>query len=221
MGVWSAAVANSPFCEYELRDATTCGIAAIGRCRTCEQAFCATHQARDIARGSSAIKTYVDWCITCQGRHNDEVRDAATKADYESARRLEDATANLPALVSALTRTAAALVKPRDWTETISKGPGFFSPKLRYTYIAHDEEPAIPVGDFTWRYWFVPHPRDGGSAEWKFATVMTGLTLSGNFVPMDVQEPAWRRTGFEAAYLIPGQEAALYEALEPLLQPFA
>ncbi len=55
-----------------------CGVPAIGRCRTCQRAFCRTHQAR-AARGienlldsevgaaaHGALNGYVDWCEVCR-----------------------------------------------------------------------------------------------------------------------------------------------------------
>jgi hypothetical protein len=40
-----------------------CGVAAIGRCAWCGQAFCGTHQARDFDQ-----RGYVDWCAECQAK---------------------------------------------------------------------------------------------------------------------------------------------------------
>jgi hypothetical protein len=52
-----------------------CGIPAIGRCRSCQRAFCLTHQARvgeglqdrlDSERRYAAGSGYPDWCIACR-----------------------------------------------------------------------------------------------------------------------------------------------------------
>lgn len=48
---------------------TTCGVLAVGRCVTCSQAFCASHQGRD------AGMVYVDQCVTCRDRVVQDRRD--------------------------------------------------------------------------------------------------------------------------------------------------
>lgn len=73
----SRAGAASGGCEV-LAEGRPCGVPAIGRCRTCQRAFCRTHQAR-AARGIQnlldsevgaaaygASNGYVDWCEVCR-----------------------------------------------------------------------------------------------------------------------------------------------------------
>lgn len=73
----SRAGAASGGCEV-LAGGRPCGVPAIGRCRTCQRAFCRTHQAR-AARGIQnlldsevgaaaygALNGYVDWCEVCR-----------------------------------------------------------------------------------------------------------------------------------------------------------
>lgn len=56
--------ATAAVCEIELKSGSTCGIQAIGRCITCERAFCLTHQARGYD-GFHQLAPYVDLCAPC------------------------------------------------------------------------------------------------------------------------------------------------------------
>lgn len=48
---------------------TTCGVLAVGRCATCSQAFCASHQ------GRYGGTVFFDQCATCRGRVEQADRD--------------------------------------------------------------------------------------------------------------------------------------------------
>ncbi len=55
---------TAALCEIELKDGSTCGVTAIGRCATCDHAFCLTHQGRIYDNFHGWI-TYVDMCASC------------------------------------------------------------------------------------------------------------------------------------------------------------
>lgn len=48
-------------CEKLRTNGSQCGIVALGRCVTCGEAFCISHQAND-----SVGTRYAAWCLTCQ-----------------------------------------------------------------------------------------------------------------------------------------------------------
>src|ERR1700722_644764 len=48
---------------------TTCGVLAVGRCATCSEAFCASHQGRN-----AEMVGYFDQCVTCRGRVEESLR---------------------------------------------------------------------------------------------------------------------------------------------------
>jgi hypothetical protein len=59
--------ASPASCEVTLaHSGAPCGVAAIGRCNACEEAFCATHQARDLGMNDVISKSYTDWSAACQ-----------------------------------------------------------------------------------------------------------------------------------------------------------
>lgn len=58
-------------------DRGSCGVPAIGHCRTCQRAFCLTHQARavggvenllasEFSSSAAARRGYIDWCTACR-----------------------------------------------------------------------------------------------------------------------------------------------------------
>ena len=62
-------------CEHSLRKGGNCGVPAIGRCATCELAFCATHQARE------AFTKFVDQCSACLFKATEPARRQEAEAD--------------------------------------------------------------------------------------------------------------------------------------------
>jgi hypothetical protein len=70
-------------CEL-LVEARLCGVPAIGSCRTCQRAFCRTHQARatggienllasEFSAPAAARNGYIDWCEDCRSAELDKV----------------------------------------------------------------------------------------------------------------------------------------------------
>ena len=85
-------------CEIELKNGSTCGVTAIGRCATCGRAFCLTHQARKWY--SYGPVPYVDMCAPCFDKTPEEV------ARVEAAKRQAEVHAAEQYFKSGSARTA-------------------------------------------------------------------------------------------------------------------
>jgi hypothetical protein len=161
----------------------SCGVPAIGRCGTCSRAYCATHQAHDLNTIGLVIQTYRDWCIECQQhRKADERKLAETK---EKQRKEERAAAakRIPILIAQFKAQPFTGAQNRDYVEKVSAGRAFLSGAMKYKSVTHRYEPAVPLGRLYWKHYVVSYDNDPtklDSAEWE-----TGLTQSGEFVPMD------------------------------------
>jgi hypothetical protein len=70
-------------CEIELKSGRTCGVQAIGRCATCERAFCLSHQGWDVGNFSFQRIMYVDMCEPCSAvkRATDAKREKEAKEE--------------------------------------------------------------------------------------------------------------------------------------------
>lgn len=84
-------------CQTALASGSICGIQAIGRCATCEQAFCTSHQATDrgitttstyldadgspqvASHRNEILRTFVDRCNSCHIRAMQPVREASRR----------------------------------------------------------------------------------------------------------------------------------------------
>jgi hypothetical protein len=67
-------------CEIELKNGQTCGIQAIGRCATCERAFCMTHQGYSRNTFGRLVPD-IDMCELCAAAKWDEERKRQEEAD--------------------------------------------------------------------------------------------------------------------------------------------
>ena len=65
-------------CEKRTVKGSACGVAATGRCTQCDDAFCASHQAR-----GNLLTSYVDLCLVCQ------IERTSAAAEADAARRRE------------------------------------------------------------------------------------------------------------------------------------
>lgn len=66
-------------CDIELKNGSPCGIPAIGRCSTCERAFCMTHQGR-FYDSFHELVSYVDMCAPCAAVRQAEDAKRRTEA---------------------------------------------------------------------------------------------------------------------------------------------
>lgn len=111
---------SAAVCHARLPSGHYCGVAALGRCVDCLQAFCLSHQAV-VADGG----TFTNLCSTCLISREARVRDAAAHAAARAASaRADQAQQEQDALTSAqesiravaarLTRTGAPGLTPRS-----------------------------------------------------------------------------------------------------------
>lgn len=71
-------------CEMELKGGNTCGVTAIGRCATCERAFCASHQAHALVRSLdwpfySTSVALASQCKSCNAKYEQVAQEANAK----------------------------------------------------------------------------------------------------------------------------------------------
>lgn len=90
-------------CDIELKNGRICGIRAIGRCSTCERAFCMTHQGRSYD-GFHQLVPYVDLCAPCvavqQAKEAKREGEVRAPSDYfkSGAARTDLLTSGIPPL---------------------------------------------------------------------------------------------------------------------------
>lgn len=83
--------AKAAVCELELKNGSMCAVPAIGRCATCERAFCLTHQARDPKTNGG----YVNECAPCLIQRLADARERKQKAEADIAEAREYFTSGL------------------------------------------------------------------------------------------------------------------------------
>ena len=81
--------ATGAVCEIKLKNGSNCGVTAIGRCSTCERAFCASHQAHH-----PNVGRLITMCAPCFAKTPEEVKRAQrAKEDAERDKHMEEQNA--------------------------------------------------------------------------------------------------------------------------------
>lgn len=199
-------------CETKLADGRMCDVPAVGRCGTCNRAFCKTHQARE--DNNYGGKVYIEWCAGCQKAKAAAEAEKQARVHQKIREKREAAAARMSYLLEEFRRRPFN-GQPRQWTSSINKGPGFFSTANRYKITRHEDEPAIPIGKLEW--WYFSYLDGGGECSHTYH-FDTGLTRSAEFVLMDA-EVLHRSDPPHGLRLAPNQEEKICAALERLLHP--
>ncbi|MEE4543947.1 hypothetical protein V2S66_18460 [Streptomyces sp. V4-01] len=159
-----------------LDDDKPCGVTAIGRCGTCRQAFCLTHQAHELnGWGHPGL------CAPClaRGRREAEERAATERAARQDAYRLlrAEAAEQTPLLMAQLLATGLPGAVRRHRTEEGT--PYFLKPQRRFRTVRVKPD-ALPPGNMAW---MLPDLDTAGHP--LVPTRMeTGLTHDGQLVMM-------------------------------------
>jgi hypothetical protein len=136
-------------CEKPLPDGRACCVTSVGRCGTCGQAFCRSHQAW------GALDPYVDLCKPCllaaQQARNDVEREARAEHD----RQLQAAAANVERFKQLILSSPKAQMVPRR--ELVGLKTNHANPLRAFVGPAHkgvykDLDPAVPIGQLTWEF---------------------------------------------------------------------
>jgi hypothetical protein len=170
-------------CEALIADNRTCGVGAIGRCRTCGHAYCLSHRANTVGRHLP----YTDYCVACQTRASElekqAKREAAAHALAIANNELE-AVKRLTELLLTCGRANHELRHELLRFRTNHANPfrAFFGEA--YVPVYADLEPAIRIGELPWE--FPPLPR-GDSKQ--ILRRSSGITRSGEIVLMNFKVP--------------------------------
>lgn len=198
-----------------MANGSLCNVTAVERCSSCYKAYCAAHQARDVNTIGIIIRTYTSWCLACQQKREAEEKAASQAATEAAAQRRRAAAERVPQLLAEFRSRPFAGAKARPWTQVIDKGPKFLGGGHRIKKIQHFDEPAVPIGQLRWTFYFNRmHPDISDKNQ--NAILDTGLTASGEFVPMNA-EPLHSSYGNHDYQLATFQEEAICVALESLL----
>lgn len=148
-----------------------CEVPAAGRCLTCGEAFCTTHQA--VTEG----RPYVDLCAACKIAVP-LAREAQLRATREARaeeynRAAERAVAEVERLKQLI--LSRCQMMPRREARRVEQR-GIFGPRLRTVIV--DVEPVVPIGQLHW------HMEPDGSIEARPRLLESGLTASGKIICM-------------------------------------
>lgn len=109
-------------CQVLLPTGDPCRVMAIGRCFACGNAFCSTHQARDVGG-----PRYIDWCTYCQQQKKvaeTQAKELERQQEKEEEVRRRNRVAKMPlgdraALVEYLRsgRTSGYIPTPTEWSD--------------------------------------------------------------------------------------------------------
>ena len=194
---------------------SVCNVTAAGRCSTCYQAYCPAHQARDVNSIGSIIRTYTGWCLGCQQKRDADEKAASQAAAHTVVQRRQAAAARIPQLLAEFRTRPFIGAQARGWVQIINKGPKFLGGGNRIKKVQHFDEPAVPIGQLRWTYFYNrTHPDI--SEKQQSAMLDTGVTATGEFVVMDV-EPMHSPYGNHDYHLASFQEEGICGALENLL----
>jgi hypothetical protein len=140
-------------CEIELESGRTCRVQAIGRCATCERAFCLTHQGRDY-RGFH--EPYVDRCAPCvaQAQADEMERLREHRAKMDEAREYFASGAARTALLTAGVPPVKIRQTHRQWKN------GLFGLGAQEVDVTTTGRGWI-LGSFEWSYSSYGEPTDG------------------------------------------------------------
>jgi hypothetical protein len=145
------------------------------------------------------IRTYTGWCLVCQQRRAADEKAAAQAKAQAAVQRCQAAGARIPQLLAEFCTRPLVGAQARGWTQIINKGPKFLGGGDRIKKIQHFDEPAVPVGQLRWTYYYNrTHPDI--SEKQQSAILDTGLTATGEFVVMNV-EPLHSQYGNHAYQL--------------------
>ena len=146
-------------CDIELKNGRTCGIPPIGRCATCERAFCLTHQA---CRWDNYGRVpYVDMCAPCFAKTPEQValaEQAKRRAEVDAAEQYFRSKAARAALLSSGLPPVEIYQVKRHW-EWKRKG-------ILLREVREQVEVATPIGrgwilgTFKWAYRDTPQRKD-------------------------------------------------------------
>lgn len=174
-------------CETLLPNHKLCDVPAVGRCGTCGNAFCATHQARLLNSIGVIIRTYTDSCRTCEQKQEEaatSLKSAAAAEMLRQAGRRDERIAELKKLILACSQAPWQDRRKFVRLRTNHANPFrvFFGPAFVPVYAPL--EPAVAIGELTWLY--PPVPR--GDSEEKIG-VPSGITVEGSVVVMNHGHP--------------------------------
>jgi len=200
-------------CEKALIAGGQCGVAAVGRCIDCHNAFCGSHQA------VNSYTTFVDLCAGCHAKRAWNAK-APQRAAEAVAQNLSERMAR--AIATLVSSPPNGLVARR---RLVTSERRFL---LRVEW--WDEfEPAWPIGSHPWHFSETHTSGDRDTA------IPTGLTPTGKLVPLEqpsAAEPPARTTpdrplprfarlgqgSHSPVQLSPAESLPLVQALEALVQ---
>ena len=139
-------------CNIILNNGYVCGLPPIGRCATCQRAFCMSHQACDRNSYGQVISTYVDMCATCLEVKNAKAAERemeAKKAYAQSPHGYFAWGAARTALLNSRVPSVAIykVEQLREWKKGIF-GRGVWEETEVATLIGH----GWILGEFKWNY---------------------------------------------------------------------
>jgi hypothetical protein len=179
-------------CGLKLDSGKACALPPIGRCRTCGEPFCGSHQARvgEVLTHYSEDRfvmgsPYPDWCSPCRTAELVtpilERKQRAAEAEAEQRHVRQEQRKSAPAALGAY--GFEKLAKPRTETYKVFEARSFG--RDRWLERSRSLEPAVPIGDLRWRISGMEyHYRDGIRVD-KDVFLPTGITESDQIVLMN------------------------------------
>ena len=155
----------------------------MGRCESCHRALCLSHQARDVHANGLVLRTYSSWCHACQEQSVAEHFQREATLKQAAAARHKEALKRIPELITRLNAVRAGLAEERVTVTYENRAFG------RRKEVRHVHEPAIPIGDLYWRYTTRGQERYD-PAEERYGSFPSGVTRSGDIVPMNPESPS-------------------------------
>jgi len=203
-------------CEKLIPSGRACAVTAIGRCHSCGDAFCQTHQART---GGHVSTVFVDWCKGCQ------VAAATARAAEESAGKAQEAARAAAEREKAEVISSRVAVLKKILVESDRSVWQERRRHVRYRSfmgvslpdVTEPLERAIPVGQLGWRF---PLIGDYNTLDPYGPTVSmkSGLTAAGKIVLMERGRASLTDSDFRG--VMASSPAEIAERLEATARAF-